>query len=68
MYLLRYSEYLSSELPSNTYLHPKNVILFLDSFQALKTLCHDISDLKLSILNSLLKSDTSSLKQDYLKN
>ncbi len=59
LYLLVANELLSSELPNNTYLHPKNVILFLDSLSSLKTICKDISELKFKILSVLSQGDTS---------
>lgn len=67
LYLLISSGLFSSELPQNTYLHPKSVILFLDSFQSLKTLCSNISDLKLGFLNCLLNSQDSTSHPNMLK-
>lgn len=67
MYLLITGDLLSSELPANTYLRPKNVILFLDSLQTLKALCRQISDLKFKILTSLVSSENSGMNNKTLK-
>jgi hypothetical protein len=67
LFLLITGDLLCSELPPNTYLHPKNVILFLDSFQSVKTLCKNIAHLKVKILNSLIMQENSSRRQNALK-
>lgn len=59
LYLIKYSELLSSEVTQNSYIQPKNVILFLDAFQSLKTLSLEISDLKFGILEAILNTSGS---------
>jgi hypothetical protein len=48
-------------------LHPKNVILFLDALQSVKTLAKSIAHLKLKILNGLINNEDSSHKNNTLK-
>ena len=67
MYLLIAKEKLKSHIPQNTYFYPANITVFFNTFENVKRLCSEISEIKVLILEGINDANSTIGVNDQLK-